>query len=204
MQNLSVVTPSGANAGKLPAVFEKMRPAPLAERQNGMTTLRTESPTVNQIRWPERYIPGQAAVFAHNEIVIKAPIDIVWRLLIRAENWPNWYPNSADIHFLSHAGPDLRDRSRIRWNTFGTRITSKVLEFEPETRLAWNAHGIGVDAYHAWLLTPLPDGRTHVLTEETQNGWLARLGKVLMPKRMERKHQAWLEALSRQAQAEAA
>ncbi len=168
-----------------------------------MRTSSAESPTVNQIRWPECYLPGQSAVFAHNEIVIKAPVGIVWRLLIQAESWPEWYPNSADIHFLSHAGPNLRDRSRIRWNTFGTRITSKVLEFEPETRLAWNAHGIGVDAYHAWLLTPLADGSTHVLTEETQNGWLARLGKLLMPKRMERKHQMWLEALSVRAQEEA-
>jgi len=162
----------------------------------------TSSPIQNQIRWPECYLPGSTAVFVHNEIVIPAPPSAVWRILLRAEEWPIWYPNSADIHFISHTGPDLRDRSRFRWNTFGTRVTSKVLEFEPEQRLAWNAHGIGVDAYHAWLLTPLADGNTHVLTEETQNGWLARLGKLLMPKRMETKHQRWLEELSRQAQRE--
>jgi uncharacterized protein YndB with AHSA1/START domain len=162
----------------------------------------TSSPIQNQIRWPKRYLPGSTVVFVHNEIVIPAPPSVVWRILLRAEDWPTWYPNSADIHFVSHTGPDLRDRSRFRWNTFGTRVTSKVLEFEPERRLAWNAHGIGVDAYHAWLLTPLEDGSTHVLTEETQNGWLARLGKLLMPRRMESKHQQWLEELSRQAQRE--
>jgi len=42
----------------------------------------------------------------------------------------------------------------------------------------------------------LPDGSTHVLTEETQNGWLARLGKLLMPNRMAANHQLWLEGLS--------
>ena len=160
----------------------------------------TTNPTQNQICWPERHLPGHTAVFAHNEIVIPAPPAAIWSVLIRAEAWPDWYDNAKHVHFISHAGPSLRDRSRFRWNTFGTRITSKVLEFKPMERLAWNAHGIGVDAYHAWLLTPLENGSTHVLTEETQNGWLARLGKRLMPRRMEQKHQQWLEALSRRVQ----
>ncbi len=156
----------------------------------------TTSPTETRINWPERYLPGKTAVFVNNQITIPAPVSAVWQTLIRAEEWPVWYPNSAEIHFVSHAGPDLRDRSRFRWNTYGSRISCKVLEFEPQRRLGWNAHGIGVDAYHAWLLTPLDDGGTHVLTQETQNGWLARLGKRLMPERMERKHQQWLELLS--------
>jgi uncharacterized protein YndB with AHSA1/START domain len=152
-------------------------------------------------RWPERYLPAKSAVFVRNEIVIAAPPDHIWPWLLRAELWPEWYANAADIHFLSHTGPDLRNRSRFRWRTFGVRITSKVLEFEPCTRLAWDAHGIGVEAYHAWTLTRLADGSTHVLTEETQNGWLARLGKRLMPNRMSAMHQAWLEALAAKAEA---
>ena len=165
-----------------------------------MTTSPIETRADTQIRWPAGFVPGSASVFVHNEIQIAAAPETVWRILVRAEEWPAWYPNSANIHFLSHAGPDLRNRSRIRWNTFGTRITSKVLEFEPFRRLAWNAHGIGVDAYHAWLLVPLEDGTTQVVTEETQNGWLARLGKAIFPKRMETKHQQWLEALKTRAE----
>jgi uncharacterized protein YndB with AHSA1/START domain len=152
------------------------------------------------IRWPERFLPANSAVFASNEIAIAAPPEDVWRWLIRAELWPRWYPKSSDIHFVSTSGPDLRERTRFRWNTFGFRITSKVLEFEPCTRLAWEAEGIGIDAYHAWLLTPTADGGTHVLTQETQHGWVARLGKWLMPHRMENKHQVWLESLKACAQ----
>ena len=153
------------------------------------------------IRWPERFLPANSAVFASNEIVIAAPPENVWRWLIRAALWPQWYPNSSDIHFISTSGPDLRERTRFRWNTFGFRITCKVLEFEPCARLAWEAEGIGIDAYHAWLLTPLEGGGTHVLTQETQHGWMARLGKVLSPHRMENKHQVWLESLRARAQA---
>jgi uncharacterized protein YndB with AHSA1/START domain len=162
-----------------------------------MTTSPTETPTRTRINWPERYHPAKTEALAHNEIDIAAPVDTVWKALVRAEDWPAWYTNAAHIHFTSHAGPDLRDRSRFRWNTFGRRISCKVLEFEPQHRLAWIAQGIGVDAYHAWVLTPLEGGGTHVLTQEAQNGWLARLGKRFMPERTERKHQAWLEELRR-------
>ena len=158
------------------------------------------TPSSTQIQWPERYLPERCAVFAHNEIVISAPAAAIWSILVRAAEWPTWYPNAHDVHFVSHAGPDLRDRSRIRWNIFGMRITSKVLEFEPERRIAWNAHGIGVDAYHVWLLTERSDGKTQVVTEETQNGWLAALSQRLMPDWIERQHQVWLERLSRRAQ----
>ena len=152
-----------------------------------------------QIHWPEHYLPANTHVHVSNQIVIDAPADTVWAWLIRAGSWPNWYTNSADIHFLSHAGPDLRDRSRFRWKTFGARITSKVLEFEPERRLAWDAHGVGISAWHAWLLTPQPGGTTHILTEETQNGWRARLAHTLRPARLSRCHQLWLESLAAKA-----
>jgi uncharacterized protein YndB with AHSA1/START domain len=152
------------------------------------------------IQWPERYLPAHAEVFAHNEIVIPAPAGVVWRILLRAAEWPEWYPNAHSIHFVSHTGPDLRNRSRFRWNTFGFRISSKVLEFEPERLIAWNARGIGVEAYHVWVLTPLEDGSTHVLTEETQTGWLAALGRRFMPDHLARRHKLWLELLSQRAQ----
>ncbi len=164
------------------------------------TTMPTVETSTPQIHWPEGHGPAQSAVFVSNQIVVPAPPEQVWPWLIRAALWPDWYPNSADMHFQSHTGPDLRDRTRFRWKTSGIHVTSKVYEFEPMRRLSWNAEGIGFHAWHSWLLTPQPDGSTHVLTEETQNGWLARLGKLLLPKRMERQHQIWLEQLSRQVQ----
>ena len=157
------------------------------------------TPAITDVRWPDRYLPAKSAVFVRNEIVIPAAPDVIWSWLIRARLWPEWYAHASNMHFLSHAGPDLRDRSRFRWKTFGVRITSKVLEFEPCARLAWDACGVGIDAYHVWVLTPLEDGSTHVLTEETQNGWLARFGKMFMPKRIPAMHQLWLEALSAKA-----
>lgn len=73
-----------------------------------------------------------------------------------------------------------------------------MLEFIPQERLAWDAKALGVDAYHAWTLQPGTDG-CRVLTEETQHGLVATVSHRLMPGRMHKYHQIWLEALERQA-----
>ena len=57
---------------------------------------------------------------------------------------------------------------------------------------------MGIDAYHAWLIERRPSG-CHVLTEETQNGWVASLSNALRPKNMSKLHQVWLEGLLEKA-----
>jgi uncharacterized protein YndB with AHSA1/START domain len=150
------------------------------------------------IRWPPRYEPVRAAVHVRNEISIPAPAEVVWAWLIRAMLWPTWYRNSAYVSFVSGSPPDLGAGTRFSWKTFGVRIESTVIEFVPTERLAWDARGRGIEAYHAWLIRTSPHGCS-VVTEETQHGWLARLGQLLMPDRMHRFHQVWLEALKAKA-----
>lgn len=148
--------------------------------------------------WPSRYDPLKASVHVRNELAIAAPPESVWPWLIRAQLWPTWYPNSADIRFLTGKPPDLALGTHFRWKTFGVTVQSTVREFVPYERLAWDAHANGLDAYHAWLIRKTDSG-CHVVMEETQRGWLARLGKTLRPKRMEEQHQIWLEGLSKKA-----
>ncbi|MCZ6537884.1 MAG: SRPBCC domain-containing protein, partial [Gammaproteobacteria bacterium] len=57
-----------------------------------------------------------------------------------------------------------------------------------------------IDVYHAWVLQPSAKGCL-VVTEETQHGWLARLGTIFMPNRMHKYHQLWLEGLENKARA---
>jgi uncharacterized protein YndB with AHSA1/START domain len=150
------------------------------------------------IKWPERYHPSRAPIDVVNDLTIPAPCERVWAWLIRAPLWPSWYRNSSDVRLFDTPHSELRLGTMFTWRTFGVKIKSTVQEFVPCERLAWSARGFGVDAYHAWLLLPEPAG-THVITEETQYGALARLQKVFMPGRMKRGHQLWLEKLSEQA-----
>lgn len=149
------------------------------------------------IKWPERFEPKACPVFVSNEIDIPASPERVWAWLTAATTWPSWYPNSGDVQLPE--GSRLQPEMEFRWRTFGVSLVSWVEEFEPYTRLGWHAKGMGVDCYHAWLITETPEG-CHVLTQETQHGWLARLGNIFLPKRMGHHHQIWLEQLSMKAQ----
>lgn len=158
--------------------------------------LLTKSYTV---QWLAHYDPHHCPIHVRNELDIPAPPERVWAWLIRATLWPTWYANSANVRILTGNGPDLQPGTRFRWKTFGVTITSTVLEYISSERIAWDAHARGLDVYHAWVLQPTAQG-CRVLTEETQHGVLARLGHFLMPNRMYKFHQLWLEALAKQAQ----
>jgi uncharacterized protein YndB with AHSA1/START domain len=154
------------------------------------------------IRWPEPYEPGRSAVHVRNELEMPAPPEAVWAWLVRAELWPRWYVNSHHVRIVADGeggtGGELALGTRFCWRTFGVAIDSTVAELAPAERIAWTARGVGVRAYHAWLISRTAAG-CRVLTEETQNGWLARLGRLLLPNRMHRYHQIWLEALATRA-----
>jgi uncharacterized protein YndB with AHSA1/START domain len=149
---------------------------------------------VDQIVWPAHYDPKHCPVHVRNELTMDVAPENVWAWLIRAQLWPTWYANSSNVRFLSGAPPDLALGTRFSWKTFGVSVQSTVLELVPGERIAWDGHGFGLDVYHAWLIRKTDKG-CHVLTEESQHGWVARLGSLLMPKRMWRMHQLWLEEL---------
>jgi len=149
------------------------------------------------IRWPDRYDPVRARVHVADEIDTPVSPEAVWAWLVRAPLWPSWYPNSKDV-IVEGGASQLALGVSFTWRTFGVGIRSTVLEFVPCERIAWNAFGLGVDAYHAWEITRTQAG-AHVLTEETQYGWAARLGSIVFPNRMSRFHQIWLEQLSLKA-----
>lgn len=150
------------------------------------------------LQWPEQFHPTRAAIFVSNELSMSAPAERIWAWLVRAELWPSWYPNARNVRIEQGPRPDLALGTRFRWRTFGVTIESTVEEFAPRERIAWSARGLGVRAYHGWLIEKTAAG-CHVVTEETQNGILARLGGLLMPNRMHRYHQIWLEQLNAKA-----
>lgn len=150
------------------------------------------------IRWPDRFDPRVAPVHVRNDLAMSAPAEVVWTWLIRASAWPTWYPNAQAVQIGDGAARDLSAGVEFRWRTFGIPLVSRVGEFVPAERIGWYAQGLGVDVYHAWYLEPRGSG-CWVLTEETQYGFMARLGHLAMPRRMGKWHQIWLENMAARA-----
>ncbi len=150
------------------------------------------------IEWPARFAPEHSPIHVSNSIETGAAIESVWSCLVDAARWPHYYEHASEIR-LENGARRLEANTRFSWKTSHIRLRTIVTEYEPFERLAWQAEAPGVQAYHAWLLTPTADGGCRILTEETQRGWFARLGALFTPGRMHRVHQLWLEGLAAEA-----
>jgi len=156
------------------------------------------TPAMAPFSWPTQYAPGKVVASVSNEISISAAPETVWAWLIRAAEWPQWYPNSHDVKILG-GGRELALGSKFTWRTFGVTVHCTVTEFAPGARIAWSGKGSFLDIYHAWLVEPRPGG-SWVLTEENQNGLAARAQAALLPKRMFKGHELWLKNLKIRAE----
>lgn len=147
--------------------------------------------------WPEGLSPDVCPIYTRNELTMTAPIEQVWARLIRAVDWPAWYPNARRV-VLAGGGVDLAKDTEFSWTTFGVRVHTKVTEFMPMRRLAWYGTGLGSRGYHTWTLEPAGQS-CHVITEEVQRGLFVSLGRWYFRRGLLRYHQIWLEGLSERA-----
>jgi hypothetical protein len=152
------------------------------------------------MHWPDGMEPALATVSAYNELVIPAAPATIWHWLCRASGWPNWYSNCGWLKFRDGDGPDLAAGTAFVWKTFGVRVRSTVIVFDPEREVGWDASAFGLRAYHGWQLEVIDHDHTRVITEETQHGPLTTIGRWYLRRGLHREHQNWLESLSRMAQ----
>ena len=150
------------------------------------------------IHWPSGFSPKTADLYAHNEIVIDAPIGVVFRHIQEAEKWPGWYSNSQNV--VIHGNDKLLKKdTEWDWDTFGVHIKSHINEFVVNSRIGWFGNGTGMRAYHTWYLIPKGEHRTLVVMEECVYGAGAKDLRQKDPAVMHRGHELWdttLKALS--------
>ncbi len=149
-----------------------------------------------EIHWPPGFDPPKADLFSHNELVIDASCERVWKHIIEAPRWPQWYPNSKDVRIVSGSGSLLEDGTVFRWTTFGLPLESRIRELVPFSRIGWYGYSPGTEPtfYHAWYLTPRGDGCL-VVTDEVGNGPDAARLRQSDEGLMHRGHDLWLATL---------
>lgn len=154
-------------------------------------------PRAGHVVFPSGQRPDQSPVYAKNELLVAAPSEHIWAWLVRAHRWPEWYANAKDVE-IDGGARELSLGAPFHWTTFGLRVRTVVEEFVPLRRLAWSGKVLGASAYHGWVITPSVGGCL-VVTEETQQGILPRLGQPILRRGLVRWHQRWLEGLARMA-----
>lgn len=145
------------------------------------------------MRWPVGLEPERASVHARNQMMIPADSARIWRWICRASRWPEWYVNCDWVRFRG-GGPDLFPDAHFVWKTFGVRVRSAVLVFEPYTEIGWSVSAFGLTGYHGWTIEPA-EGGCRVVTEQSHNGRLSPMGRWYLRRALLREHQSWLESL---------
>ncbi|GAB7525703.1 SRPBCC domain-containing protein [Paraburkholderia sp. 2C] len=162
---------------------------------------------IDKVIWPERYHPSVSSIYALNDIDVKAPPELVWKLLVDATHWSRYFPAENQVEILSGES-ELELGTHYHRVTVGYPMSLTVTECVPNRRLAWattvDGDDTGSSAYHGWVITPT-DAGCHLLTEETQQGefFLDVIGRR-HPGALYRYHQDWVERLALAAEAEAA
>ena len=137
----------------------------------------------------------EAPVSSTRSIDISAPPEVVWDVLTRFGDWPKWNP---DVKSMSFDGP-VEPGSTFRWKAGPGTIVSTLEQVDPPRHVRWRGKTMSIKAMHEWRLEPR-DGGTHVETEETFSGLLARLMHGSLQKTLDRSLEQGLERLKRESE----
>jgi len=89
----------------------------------------------DHVIWPEMYQPRTSAIYALNDVDVKAPPEVVWKLLVDAENWSRYFPAEDQVKILT-GGHELALGTRYSRVTVGFLMNLVVTECEADRRLA--------------------------------------------------------------------
>ena len=136
-----------------------------------------------------------APVVSSHQVIVKAPLETVWRLLTDIDRWSNW--NAAVTK--AHLDGELKTGTTFRWKSGGMTIVSILQQIEPMTRLVWTGRAIGTQVIHVWTFAKSDEG-IRVSTSESFEGWLVHLMRKTMQRTLDRSLVAWLQALKKCAE----
>jgi hypothetical protein len=138
---------------------------------------------------------SEPPVRSKREIDIAAAPEVVWEVLTRFEQWPQWNPDVKSMSFDGTLAPG----SEFRWKAGPGTIVSTLERVEPPRAVSWRGRTMSIKAMHHWRLEPR-DGGTRVETEESFSGLLARLFRGQLQKTLDSSLDEGLEHLKREAE----
>jgi uncharacterized protein YndB with AHSA1/START domain len=138
-------------------------------------------------------IDAGAAIQSRAEILIRAPVARVWKILADAANWPAWMPGVKTVRLDSTVAPD----ATFTWKSGPSTIRSTFAVVEPGRELTWTGTSAGAKAVDRHTLEAA-DGSTRVFTEESMAGLFVIL--FFNSHKLRTAQQAYLAALKQFAE----
>lgn len=136
-----------------------------------------------------------APVYHKDEITIHAPVQRVWEILTRIEEWPEWQAAVTQANVLG----DLKEGVIFKWKAAGLSFTSQVHTIILHREFGWTGKTIGTTAVHNWRFTDL-ENQTKVQVEECLEGFLPKLFRKSFQKSLEKGMRTSLQELKQDAE----
>ena len=114
----------------------------------------------------------KAPVVSKNEIIISAPVDKVWNILIGIDNWPDWQKNVTEAKLDN----EIKEGATFKWKAGGILFSSEIHTMKPKSMFGWTGKTFGASAIHNWTFDEY-NGKTKVTGEESLQGVLPTLFK---------------------------
>lgn len=130
---------------------------------------------------------------------IRADGEIVWDTIVSIDRWPSWNP---DVGAATLGGP-VKEGTSFVWKAGPGRIRSIFRVVERPKVVGWTGKTLGIPAIHVYRLEAA-DGRTLVTTEESWDGFLARLFRSSFQRTLDKSVKRGLDALKTEAERRAA
>jgi hypothetical protein len=141
-------------------------------------------------------INNSAVLKTSKEIEIHAPVTAVWNVHADINAWKNWHPDISSIILKGN----IEIGSSFEWESNGYKLKSTIMKVNENNTLGWKGVGFGATAIHVWEFRTLDNGNTLVHTKESMDGWLVKLFKGMMNKKLNDSLDTWLTALKSQVE----
>lgn len=141
-------------------------------------------------------VNASAVLKTSREIEIHAPIETVWNIQTDIDSWANWQPDISKAKLDGSIAPN----AKFNWKSGGFSLVSTLEEVIKHKVIGWSGVGFGASAIHIWEFSSLENGNTLVRTSESMDGWLVKLFKGMMRKKLDESLDTWLKALKKTAE----
>lgn len=136
-----------------------------------------------------------APVVGAGEIEIAATPDVVWPVLTEIDSWPHWNPQ---VKSASLKG-SLDEGSEFRWKAGPGTIRSTITHVDQPRKIAWTGRTLSINAIHVYVLEPR-NGTTLVKTQESYEGFVARVLRGRLQKTLDQALDEGLRHLKAEAE----
>lgn len=139
-------------------------------------------------------IDEQAPIQSMSNLIIQAPVDDVWQLIVHVSAWPTITSAIRDVQLESTVTVDAYFMFRL----FNFPIRTHIAVVTPQRELTWTGRSLWFNAIDRLRVEPTPNGDTCLSIAESFTGVLAV--PLMSRTRLQAQHEQLLRAFKQAAE----